>query len=178
MGVISNLIPRLFFPERPLDKVYEGGKSRYEAKLIIHCLWSKATFLTFRPHQVYTTVLVNFYQCCTCLLDEARNIQLHCSGTRANWQTHNPKSSGRVKPTTCNVLVVNKVFESGCCDVLPYLVPNGGNQCPRLRSVCLTMTQLCGLAPRPLITANVVEGLVKLLRRMTSGGRLEAWHFQ
>ena len=33
------------------------------------------------------------------------------------------------------------------------------------------------LVPRPSITANVVEGLVKLLHRMTSGGRLEAWHF-
>ena len=31
------------------------------------------------------------------------------------------------------------------------------------------------LVPRPSITANVVEGLVKLLRRMMSGGRLEAW---
>ena len=34
------------------------------------------------------------------------------------------------------------------------------------------------LVPRPSITANVVEGLVKLLRRMTSGGRLEVWHFR
>ena len=31
------------------------------------------------------------------------------------------------------------------------------------------------LVPRPSITANVVEGVVKLLRRMTSGGRLEVW---
>ena len=30
------------------------------------------------------------------------------------------------------------------------------------------------LVPRPS-TPNVVEGLVKLLRRMTSGRRLEAW---
>ena len=29
----------------------------------------------------------------------------------------------------------------------------------------------CSLVPRPSITANAVEGLVKLLRRMTSGGR-------
>ena len=29
-----------------------------------------------------------------------------------------------------------------------------------------------------LLSPNVVEGLVKLLRRMTSGGRLEAWHFR
>ena len=34
---------------------------------------------------------------------------------------------------------------------------------------------LSNLIPRPSITANAVEGLVKLLRRMTSGGRLEAW---
>ena len=34
------------------------------------------------------------------------------------------------------------------------------------------------LIPKPSITANAVEGLVKLLRRMTSGGRLEAWHFR
>ena len=31
------------------------------------------------------------------------------------------------------------------------------------------------LFPRPSITANVMEGLVKLLSRMTSGGHLEAW---
>ena len=33
------------------------------------------------------------------------------------------------------------------------------------------------LVPKPSITANVMEGLVKLLCRMTSGGCLEAWHF-
>ena len=31
------------------------------------------------------------------------------------------------------------------------------------------------LVLRPSITANVVEGLVKLVRRMTSGGRLDVW---
>ena len=35
----------------------------------------------------------------------------------------------------------------------------------------------CVLVPRPSITANAVEGLVKLLRRMTSGRRLEPWYF-
>ena len=37
---------------------------------------------------------------------------------------------------------------------------------------------LTSLIPRLLITiyAVAVEGLVKLLRRMTSGGYLEAWH--
>jgi len=34
---------------------------------------------------------------------------------------------------------------------------------------------IVSLVPRPSITANAVESLVKLLRRMTSGGRLEAW---
>ena len=29
-----------------------------------------------------------------------------------------------------------------------------------------------------LLSPNAVEGLVKLLCRMTSGGRLEVWHFQ
>ena len=29
-----------------------------------------------------------------------------------------------------------------------------------------------------LLSPNTVEGLVKLVRRMTSGGRLEAWHFR
>ena len=33
----------------------------------------------------------------------------------------------------------------------------------------------CSLVPRPSITANAVEGLVKLLCIMTSGERLEAW---
>ena len=32
--------------------------------------------------------------------------------------------------------------------------------------------------PRPSITANAMEGLVKLLRRMMSGGRWEVWHFR
>ena len=35
-----------------------------------------------------------------------------------------------------------------------------------MRLVCVSLT------PRPSITANTVEGLVKLLRRMTSGGRM------
>ena len=41
-------------------------------------------------------------------------------------------------------------------------------------------TRYCSvsLVPRPLITANTVEGLVKLLCRMSSGGHLEAWHFR
>ena len=34
---------------------------------------------------------------------------------------------------------------------------------------------LGSLVPGPSITANTVEGLVKLLRRMTSGRRWEAW---
>ena len=34
---------------------------------------------------------------------------------------------------------------------------------------------VCRLVPRPSITANVVEGLVKLLRRMTLGRHWEAW---
>ena len=33
------------------------------------------------------------------------------------------------------------------------------------------------LIPRPTITASVVEGLVKLLRRMMSGECLVSWHF-
>ena len=33
------------------------------------------------------------------------------------------------------------------------------------------------LVPRPSITANVVEGPVKLLHRMTSAGCTEGWHF-
>ena len=37
---------------------------------------------------------------------------------------------------------------------------------------------LCSLIPRPSITANAMEGLVKLLRRVMSGRRWEAWHFQ
>ena len=34
------------------------------------------------------------------------------------------------------------------------------------------------LSPRASITANTVQGLVKLLRRMTLGGLFEAWHFR
>ena len=44
--------------------------------------------------------------------------------------------------------------------------------------MCNIICQLEGptsLIPRPSITANVVVGLVKLVRRMMSGGRLEAW---
>ena len=39
----SSLLPGMI-SGRLLDRVYKGGKSRYEAKLIIHCLGSKATF--------------------------------------------------------------------------------------------------------------------------------------
>jgi len=34
------------------------------------------------------------------------------------------------------------------------------------------------LASFPGLSPNAVEGLVKVVRRMTSGGRLEAWHFR
>ena len=43
-----------------------------------------------------------------------------------------------------------------------------------LSSICINVL-ICSLVPRPSITANAVEVLVKLLRRMTSGGHLEAW---
>ena len=39
-----------------------------------------------------------------------------------------------------------------------------------------TMRLISSLVPRPSITANMVEGLVKPIRRMTSGRRLGAWH--
>ena len=50
--------------------------------------------------------------------------------------------------------------------------------------MCACVQVLSWFAVVPSITANAVEGLVKLLRRMTSGGRkvdvglLEAWYFQ
>ena len=42
--------------------------------------------------------------------------------------------------------------------------------------VCVTRLTCVkiSLVPRPSITSNMVEGLVKLLHRMTSGGRTEA----
>ena len=40
--------------------------------------------------------------------------------------------------------------------------------------VDLCVNLITSLVPRPSITANAVESLVKL-RRMTSGGRLEVW---
>ena len=43
----------------------------------------------------------------------------------------------------------------------------------RIRLLYFNVTQ-CSLVPRPSITANTMEGLVKLLRRMTSGTRWEA----
>ena len=46
--------------------------------------------------------------------------------------------------------------------VIPTVSALGGFHC------------ITSLVPRPS-TPNVVEGLVKLLRRMMSGGRLEAW---
>ena len=39
------------------------------------------------------------------------------------------------------------------------------------------MEDILSLIPRPSITAIMVEGLVKLIRRMTSGRHWEAWHF-
>ena len=41
--------------------------------------------------------------------------------------------------------------------------------------VDLRIILITSLLPRPSITANAVESLVKLLRRMMSGERLEAW---
>ena len=40
---VTSLLPGMI-SGRLLDRVYEGGKSRYEAKLMIHCLGSKVTF--------------------------------------------------------------------------------------------------------------------------------------
>ena len=40
------------------------------------------------------------------------------------------------------------------------------------------MSTFYSLVPRLSITANAVKSLVKLLRRMTSGGCLETWHFR
>jgi len=48
----------------------------------------------------------------------------------------------------------------------------------QLSPVAYSIHFFTSLVPRPSITANEVEGLVKLLRRMTSGGHLEAWHFR
>ena len=45
-------------------------------------------------------------------------------------------------------------------------------------NVSVHLNYVASLVPRPSITANVVEGLVKLLCRMTSGRHLEAWHFR
>ena len=47
--------------------------------------------------------------------------------------------------------------------------------CELSRALGKMKKHISSLVPRPSITANTVEGLVKLLRRMTSGGRLEAW---
>ena len=49
---------------------------------------------------------------------------------------------------------------------------------PQPEKVSENFGLISSLIPRPSITANTVEGLVKLLRRMMSGGRLEAWHFR
>ena len=51
----------------------------------------------------------------------------------------------------------------------------GMRLCTTLLVSYSTIHAVVRLIPRPSITANAVEGLVKLLRRMTSGGRLEAW---
>ena len=40
---VTSLVPGMI-SGRLLDRVYKGRKSRYEAKLIIHCLGSKVTF--------------------------------------------------------------------------------------------------------------------------------------
>ena len=45
----------------------------------------------------------------------------------------------------------------------------------RLRG-CIVL--LVSLIPRPSITANAVDDQVKLLRRLTSSGRLKKWTFE
>ena len=47
----------------------------------------------------------------------------------------------------------------------------------QVQCVCVCVS-IVSLVPRPSITANVVEDLVKLLRRVTTGRRLGAWHFR
>ena len=44
-------------------------------------------------------------------------------------------------------------------------------------ATCSLTRDWISLVPRPSITANVVEGPVKLLHRMTSAGCTEGWHF-
>ena len=63
---------------------------------------------------------------------------------------------------------------------LPYIshshaLPSKEEKSPGMR---LGGWPIPSLVPRPSITANAVEGVVKLLRRMTSGRRWEAWHFR
>ena len=60
--------------------------------------------------------------------------------------------------------LVGVLYSCGPCD---YILHVSGMSTLRL-----------ALVPRPSITANTVESMVKLLCRMTSGGRLEAWYFR
>ena len=56
-------------------------------------------------------------------------------------------------------------------DLIPRLFPHVWNEPGNKANECI-----CTLASFPgLLSPNAVEGLVKLVRRMTSGGHLEAW---
>ena len=82
------------------------------------------------------------------------------------------------------VLSVNSGWYSGYSITLVHVKSRWQQLIPawKVRDECIRLHVLfhvaaAGFIPRPSITADAVEGLVKLLRRMTSGRRWEAWHF-
>ena len=98
---------------------------------------------------------------------------------------HNGGNTDKVGESSVNSLQLHAHFEGG-----PRRRRRLGHRCRGHTCMCnnlpdvivgivaiLSGMYLSSLIPRPTITANEVEGLVKLLRRMTSGGRLEVWHF-
>ena len=107
-------------------------------------------------------MLCKVAHCVGCISANARPRQLRCGGREVGTAISCTDYSQVVG------LVQKSVFHS--LKVPSFCVNNSV-----LSWLALPMLSLI---PRPSITANVVEGLVKLIRRMTSGRRLGARHFR
>ena len=87
------------------------------------------------------------------------------------WQLHSLVSWSQ--PDSC---LPNSTFLSPCTPRWPTQHTVWHYAFSQGQVTCITLAAWISLVPRPS-TPNAVEGLVKLLCRMMSGGRLEAWHF-
>ena len=70
-----------------------------------------------------------------------------------------------------------QMFHSHVIKFHSYTILHSIHSMSHFHEISIPSILLSSLVPRPS-TPNVLEGLVKLVCRMTSGGRLEMWHFR